>query len=286
MAQTGWSNRPRNCITLIDILSLALLPFGDVKPPIGQVEQEEGDREYYSRVFVDDINVLDLGDDGLEDGLAFIQLRNHAPLARSRAPSARSRGRSLDPEAGGESLVVEGLFGGESVPDARDGRETEILQFNDVLLDRVVALLSGGLDVDGVPLLLFLLLLLLLLLLGPGAPVGVVDGCVLQQSCEDEHEAHHQVDVYSLHVRNSGQRRAHARADGCHCQHRCDACKDNDVGTNSEGYVLSTFDVGKLGMTYQTSRNILKWDNCEKHSVYIRYQSRISTTSKVGRTHD
>ncbi len=49
------------------------------------------------------------------------------------------------------------------------------------------------------------LFLLLLLFLSPGAPVGVVDGSVLQERREHEHEAHHQVDVNGLHARSSFQ---------------------------------------------------------------------------------
>jgi hypothetical protein len=47
------------------------------------------------------------------------------------------------------------------------------------------------------------LFLLLFLLLSPGAPVGVVDGSVLQERRKHEHEAHHQVDVNGLHERSS-----------------------------------------------------------------------------------
>ena len=44
----------------------------------------------------------------------------------------------------------------------------------------------------------------LFLLLGPGPPVVVVDGGVLEEGEEDEAEAHHQVDVNGLYRVYSG----------------------------------------------------------------------------------
>lgn len=62
------------------------------------------------------------------------------------------------------------------------------------------------------------------LLFGAGVPIGVVDGGVLEQGGEDEDETHDQVDVDGLDVGDARQRRAHARRDGRHRQHRRDAC--------------------------------------------------------------
>lgn len=66
------------------------------------------------------------------------------------------------------------------------------------------------------------------LLLRPGAPVGVVDGGVLEQGGEDEDEAHHQVDVNGLDVANSRKGAANSRADGGHGEDGGDA--EGDAG--------------------------------------------------------
>jgi len=52
------------------------------------------------------------------------------------------------------------------------------------------------------------------------APVRVVDGGVLEQRREDEHEADDQVDVDRLDVRYARQRRPHRRTDRRHRQDR------------------------------------------------------------------
>ena len=57
-----------------------------------------------------------------------------------------------------------------------------------------------------------------------GTPVAVVDGCVLEQSGEDEHETHDEVDVDGFDVGDSRQRRPDAGTNGRHRQHRRYAC--------------------------------------------------------------
>ena len=52
---------------------------------------------------------------------------------------------------------------------------------------------------------------------GASAPVGVVDGGVLQQRREDEDEAHDEVNVDGFDVRDPRKRGPHAVAD---CRHR------------------------------------------------------------------
>ena len=64
----------------------------------------------------------------------------------------------------------------------------------------------------------------LFLFLGPGAPVVVVDCCVLEEGEEDEAEAHHEVDVNGLDVRDARQGGPHARTDRRHRQHGGDSC--------------------------------------------------------------
>ncbi|GFO25624.1 hypothetical protein PoB_005212900 [Plakobranchus ocellatus] len=59
--------------------------------------------------------------------------------------------------------------------------------------------------------------------LGPGPPVGVVHGRVLQQRREHKHKTHDQVDVNSLHVGNPGQGGSNPIADGGHREHCRDA---------------------------------------------------------------
>ena len=68
-----------------------------------------------------------------------------------------------------------------------------------------------------------------LLALDLRAPVVVVDGGVLEQRGEHEHEAHDQVDVDRLDVRDARQRRPDARADRRHRQHRRYACTTHVV---------------------------------------------------------
>ena len=57
-----------------------------------------------------------------------------------------------------------------------------------------------------------------------GTPVAVVDGCVLEQSGEDEHETHDEVDVDGFDVGDSRQRRPDAGTNGRHRQNGRYAC--------------------------------------------------------------
>lgn len=61
------------------------------------------------------------------------------------------------------------------------------------------------------------------LLLGPRAPVRVVDGRIFEERGEDEDEAHDEIDVDGLDVRDARQRGAHARANCRHGEHGGDA---------------------------------------------------------------
>lgn len=67
-------------------------------------------------------------------------------------------------------------------------------------------------------------LLLLALLFGPGAPVRVINGRVLEQGGEHKDEAHDQVDVDGFHVADPRQRAPHPRRYRRHRQHGRYAC--------------------------------------------------------------
>lgn len=60
--------------------------------------------------------------------------------------------------------------------------------------------------------------------LGAGTPVRVVDGGVLQEGREHEHETHHQVDVNSLDIRDTWKGGSHTVIYGCHGEYSCDTC--------------------------------------------------------------
>ena len=63
-------------------------------------------------------------------------------------------------------------------------------------------------------------------LLRPLAPVRVIDGRILQQGGEHEHEAHHEINVDGLNVGDSGERRPDSSTDGGHGEHGGYACGD------------------------------------------------------------
>lgn len=72
---------------------------------------------------------------------------------------------------------------------------------------------------------------MLAFLLRSFSPVSVVYCRVLEKCSEDEHEAHHQVDVNGFNVGDPWQRASHASADRRHRQHSRYTLKVRSVGT-------------------------------------------------------
>ena len=77
-----------------------------------------------------------------------------------------------------------------------------------------MSVLGGKLEISYPKFLFFLLLLC------SCSPISVVNGSILEESREDEDEAHDQVDVNSLDIGDSWQRWPHTRTDSGHCEHR------------------------------------------------------------------
>ena len=222
---------------------LLRLDLDDVEAPVHEVEEEEGDGEDDPGVLVDDVHVLDPRDHALHRVRPLLDVGEDLalPLPLPALPAGRVV-PAAHPE-GRRELLAGGLVlpqrrgGGEAVADARDRAEPDVVELDDLVLAhgsaaRSTRARSGGCggSLRGVFALRFLLLLLLLLLLlGACAPVGVVDGGVLEQGGEDEDEAHDEVDVDGLDVGDAGEGGADAGTDRGHGQHRGDAWSDREI---------------------------------------------------------
>lgn len=217
----------------------------EVETPVDGVEHEVGDGKDDPRVLVDLVDVLDARHGGSDGARASSQRLEHARPSREAAATAVVRGGSQSgaPVAGARRksarVVREAARHAERrrelelavaarrrqrpmpVAQARDRRQPHVVQLDDLLVVRIRWIRGRWRWWRNLG-----LLALLRLLFGSRAPVGVVDGRILEERGEHKHEAHDQVDVNGLDVRDPRKGGPNSSADGGHRQHRRDAKSD------------------------------------------------------------